>query len=212
MNSAPATALVCLLRRAALPPCAGSSTVSRRPSERSARSVEPGVGHFSDARHSWHNLTLRLYSLARHHQRFVVFVVPSVRRFLTFAQILPACTPTTLTLARPAHSGSVAVSVVCRDVCEVWLLRQPLSCSPCHFQCHCYVLLHSSAVARRHGGRGPQGKERLHSRSSSLGLTHATVAQFREYLEAHGYDTAQMGLVGDTDTMSTDSDEKKMPA
>ena len=52
----------------------------------------------------------------------------------------------------------------------------------------------------------------MHSRSSSLGLTHATVAQFREYLEAHGYDTAQMGLVGDTDTMSTDSDEKKMPA
>ena len=35
--------------------------------------------------------------------------------------------------------------------------------------------------------------------------------QFREYLEANGYDTSQMGLVGETDTMSTESDEKKVP-
>ena len=46
---------------------------------------------------------------------------------------------------------------------------------------------------------------------SSLGLSGNV--QFREYLEAHGYDTTQMGLRSETDTMSSTSDvqEKKEP-
>ena len=39
-----------------------------------------------------------------------------------------------------------------------------------------------------------------------------TCIQFREYLEQHGYDTSQMGLTEtETDSMSSDTDEKKVP-